>query len=224
MSRARHACSSRPRPRARICGAWARMRTPPRARSPTGRRCSACWRRASSEALAPFLRRSCEAAGVDACAVLSGKTVVAVAGPALDWQQAVTAAAEQGATFLALPATERVPLLGARAALGDQGLTVYVVRRLDEKLARSLSDAGGRGGAAHRLPHLHQRPGERVHAAVLGGTRRRPLRRATHRRRRMLTHAPCRCSPPAARRSPSSRRCCPPARSTLPRATSCTGC
>ena len=96
-----------------------------------------------SEALPPFLRRSCEAAGVDACAVLSGKTVIAVSGPALDWQQVVTAAAEQGATFMALPVTERVPLLGARAALGDQGLMVYVVRRLDEKLARTLSDQVG---------------------------------------------------------------------------------
>jgi signal transduction histidine kinase/HAMP domain-containing protein len=91
------------------------------------------------EALPPFLRHWCEAGGVDACAVLSGKTVVAVSGPALDWQQIVTAGAEQGGTFMALPATERVPLLGAHAALSDGGLTVYVVRRLDEKLAAALS-------------------------------------------------------------------------------------
>jgi len=91
------------------------------------------------EALPPFLGRSCEAADMDACAVLSGKSVVAVSGPALDWEQVVTASAEQGATFLALPTTERVPLLGARAALGDQGLTVYVVRRLDQKLAQALT-------------------------------------------------------------------------------------
>jgi signal transduction histidine kinase/HAMP domain-containing protein len=96
-----------------------------------------------SEALPPFLRRACEAAGVEACAVLSGKTVIAVSGPALDWQQVVTAAAEQGSGFMALPLTERVPLLGARAPLGDQGLMVYVVRRLDEKLARTLSDQVG---------------------------------------------------------------------------------
>jgi signal transduction histidine kinase len=92
-----------------------------------------------SEALSPLLLRSCQAAGLDACAVLSGRSVLAVAGPALDWQQVATASAEQGATFLALPATERVPLLGARATLGAQGLTVYAVRRLDEKLARILS-------------------------------------------------------------------------------------
>ena len=92
-----------------------------------------------SEALPPFLRHWCETGGVDACAVLSGATVVAVSGPALDWQQIVTAGAEQGGTFMALPATERVPLLGARAALPDASLTVYVVRRLDTKLAHALS-------------------------------------------------------------------------------------
>jgi signal transduction histidine kinase len=92
-----------------------------------------------SQSLPPLLGRSCEAGGGDACAVLSGRTVLAVSGPALDWQQVVTAASEQGATFLALPTTAHVPLLGAHAALGEQGLTVYVVRRLDEKLARTLS-------------------------------------------------------------------------------------
>jgi signal transduction histidine kinase len=101
-----------------------------------------------SEALSPLLRRACEAAGVDACAVLSGKTVVGLSGPALDWQQVVTAASEQGGTFMALPSTERVPLLGAHAALGDQGLTLYAVRRLDEPLARQLST---RVGAQVRL-------------------------------------------------------------------------
>src|SRR5204862_1017656 len=92
-----------------------------------------------SDALPPFLHRACEAGGVDGCAVLSGKSVVAVSGPALDWQQILTASAEQSATFMALPATERVPLLGAHAALGAAGMSVYVVRRLDQKLGRALS-------------------------------------------------------------------------------------
>jgi signal transduction histidine kinase/HAMP domain-containing protein len=92
-----------------------------------------------SESLSPLLLRSCQASGMDGCAVLSGKSVVAVAGPAIDWQQVATASAEQGATFLALPATERIPLLGARVSLGEQGQTVYVVRRLDAKLAAVLS-------------------------------------------------------------------------------------
>ena len=92
-----------------------------------------------SDALPPFLRRACDAGGIDACALLSGKSVVAVSGPGLDWPQLVTASAEQSATFMALPLTERVPLLGARAPFGQTGLHVYVVRRLDAKLARSLS-------------------------------------------------------------------------------------
>jgi signal transduction histidine kinase len=114
-----------------------------------------------SEALPPLLSRSCEAGGVDACAVLSGKTVLAVSGPALDWQQIVTAAAEQGATFMALPATSRVPLIGAHAALGEQGLAVYVVRRLDEKLARTLST---RAGAEVRLIDYRTYTGSAVSA------------------------------------------------------------
>ena len=95
------------------------------------------------EALPPFLKYRCDAAGLDACAVLTGSTVVAVAGPALDWPQVVTAGAEQGGTFMALPGTERVPLLGARATLGDGTRALYVVRRLDARLARSLSDQVG---------------------------------------------------------------------------------
>jgi signal transduction histidine kinase len=95
------------------------------------------------EALAPFLLRSCEAAGLDGCAVLSARSVLAVSGPALDWQQVVTASTEQGSTFMALPATERVPLLGARVMLGEQDLTLYAVRRLDDKLAHTLSTQVG---------------------------------------------------------------------------------
>ena len=101
-----------------------------------------------SDALPPFLQRACEAGGVDGCAVLSGESALAVSGPALDWPQILTASAEQSATFMALPATERVPLLGARAALGQAGMHVYVVRRLDSKLARALS---GQVGAEIRL-------------------------------------------------------------------------
>src|SRR5215469_17770542 len=44
----------------------------------------------ANDQLPPFLRRSCEAADMDACAVLSGKTVVAVSGPGFDWQPVVT--------------------------------------------------------------------------------------------------------------------------------------
>jgi signal transduction histidine kinase/HAMP domain-containing protein len=94
------------------------------------------------DALPPILARWCQA---DACAVLEDRTVVAVTGPAVDWQQISTAAAEQGQTFMALPATERVPVLGAWAPLSGapQMLRVYVVRRLDTRLAASLAQQVG---------------------------------------------------------------------------------
>jgi PAS domain-containing protein len=96
------------------------------------------------DALPPFLHRSCEAAGLDACAVISGEGVIAVSGPAVDWQQVITASTEQGATFMALPALERVPVLGAWAPFGRSAQQrVYVVRRLDERLAAILSRLTG---------------------------------------------------------------------------------
>jgi PAS domain-containing protein len=97
-----------------------------------------------SDALPPLLRRSCEAAGADACALISGKSALAVSGPAVDWQQVITASTEQGPSFMALPALERVPVLGAWAPLGGGAqLRVYAVRRLDEHLAATLSHLTG---------------------------------------------------------------------------------
>ncbi|GAC1453117.1 MAG: hypothetical protein PVSMB6_06790 [Steroidobacteraceae bacterium] len=93
-----------------------------------------------SEAVPPVLRSTCEASGMDACAVIADTRVVAVSGPALDWRGIITASLEQGATFMALPAIERVPVQGAWAApTAPAGMRVYVVRRLDEKLAALLS-------------------------------------------------------------------------------------
>jgi signal transduction histidine kinase len=96
------------------------------------------------DAVPPVLRSACESSGMDACAAISNTTVLAVSGPALDWQQIITASGEQGATFMALPAIERVPVQGAWAALSaPAGMRVYVVRRLDTKLAALLSRQAG---------------------------------------------------------------------------------
>src|SRR5579872_4506214 len=96
-----------------------------------------------SEALTPFLLRACEGLAVDACAVVSGTEVVALSGPAVDWSQAITASGEQGAIFMALPALERVPVLGAWAPLGNTQRRLYVARRLDERLAGTLTHLTG---------------------------------------------------------------------------------
>src|SRR5581483_7091511 len=86
-----------------------------------------------TDAIPPLLRRSCEAAGIDACALFAGTQLIAQNGPTLDWDGVVTASAEQGATFLALPASNRTPVFGAYAGLGDnEGTRVYVVRLLND--------------------------------------------------------------------------------------------
>jgi signal transduction histidine kinase len=97
-----------------------------------------------SDAIAPLLRRSCEAGGIDACALFSGTQLIAQSGPALDWNGIVTSSAEQGTTFLSLPANVQLPVLGAYASLGDvEGTRVFVVRLLNEAMARTLSQQVG---------------------------------------------------------------------------------
>ncbi|HET9389884.1 MAG TPA: ATP-binding protein [Steroidobacteraceae bacterium] len=97
-----------------------------------------------TDAIPPLLRRSCEAAGIDACALFAGTQLIAQNGPPLDWDGVVTASTEQGATFLALPASSRTPVFGAYAGLGDnEGTRVYVVRMLNDALAKTLSQQVG---------------------------------------------------------------------------------
>ena len=43
-----------------------------------------------TDAIPPLLRRSCDAANVDACAVVTGTQIVAQSGPTLDWESIVT--------------------------------------------------------------------------------------------------------------------------------------
>lgn len=97
-----------------------------------------------TDAIPSILRRACETAGMDACAVFSGTQLTTQSGPAIDWQGIVTDSTEQGATFMALPSNIRVPVLGAYASLGDtEGTRVFVVRLLNDKLARTLSQQVG---------------------------------------------------------------------------------
>jgi signal transduction histidine kinase len=97
-----------------------------------------------TDAIPPILRRSCETGGMDGCAIFSGTQLTTQTGPPLDWQGIVTDSTEQGATFMALPSNVRLPVLGAYASLGDtEGTRVFVVRLLNDKLARSLTQQVG---------------------------------------------------------------------------------
>jgi signal transduction histidine kinase len=85
-----------------------------------------------------FLRRFCDTAGLDACALFNETQLVVSAGKAADWRAAVEAAAEQGESFM-VASDDRGPL-GARAAIpGFSGGYVMTVRRLDDRLAEELS-------------------------------------------------------------------------------------
>ena len=96
------------------------------------------------EAIAPFLRRFCDTSQLDACAIFSGTTLLAATGPALDWQGIKSESAEQGPTFLALPANVRLAAFGAFVSMPGTGdIRIYVLRLLDARLARELTQRVG---------------------------------------------------------------------------------
>jgi signal transduction histidine kinase len=97
-----------------------------------------------TDAISPLLLRSCDSAGIDACALFTGTQLIAQSGPSLDWDAIVTSSTEQGASFLSLPTNVRTPVLGAYANLGDvEGTRIYAVRLLNDKVEKALSQRVG---------------------------------------------------------------------------------
>jgi len=97
-----------------------------------------------TDAIAPLLRRLCDTAGVDACAVFTGTQLIAQSGPELDWNDITTSSAEQGSSFLALPANVRMPVMGAYANVGTgEGTRLFVARLFNERLEKMLSQRVG---------------------------------------------------------------------------------
>ena len=96
------------------------------------------------EQLQLFLRRFCDVAGLGACAVLAGDTVLAAAGDALDWAEVLEAGLEQGERFAVAPASAPDGLLGSVAPVPELVDTrVAVARRLDSRLSQTLSERAG---------------------------------------------------------------------------------
>lgn len=96
------------------------------------------------EALTPFLQRFCDTSQLDACAVFSSASLLAATGPALDWQGVKSESAEQGPTFLVLPTNLRLAAFGAFVSMPGPGdIRIYVLRLLDARLARELTDRVG---------------------------------------------------------------------------------
>lgn len=96
------------------------------------------------ETLSPFLVRYCESVALDACALLRGDEVLATTSGDLDWDLLLATHAEQGERFLVTGAMPNVGLLGAEAEVTEHpGITVIVLRRLDERLALRLTERTG---------------------------------------------------------------------------------
>jgi signal transduction histidine kinase len=92
------------------------------------------------DAVAALLRRFCETGPIDACAVYQGAQFVAQAGPSIPWNEIITANAEQGETYLAVPAGAPAPVVGAVSRVpGHPDVRVYLVRLLDAELAAALT-------------------------------------------------------------------------------------
>jgi signal transduction histidine kinase len=97
-----------------------------------------------NDAITPFLRRFCDTSQLDACAVFSDTTLLAASGPALDWRGIRSESAEQGPTFLALPNNEQLAAFGAFVPVPGPGdVRIYVLRLLDRRLARELTQRVG---------------------------------------------------------------------------------
>ncbi len=85
-----------------------------------------------------FLRRFCDTARLDGCALFHEAALVAGAGMAIPAQPAFDAAAEQGEGFM-IAGRERGPLGAVADIPGFPGGRVMVVRRLDDALAAELT-------------------------------------------------------------------------------------
>ncbi|MGH8203156.1 MAG: ATP-binding protein [Steroidobacteraceae bacterium] len=85
-----------------------------------------------------FLRRFCEAARLDACALYRGTGLVAAAGRPLPAEQAFSAAAEQGEGFM-IASRERGPIGAIAEIPGIPDGRVMTMRRLDDALAAELT-------------------------------------------------------------------------------------
>jgi signal transduction histidine kinase len=92
-----------------------------------------------------FLRSYCESSRNDACALIGPSGLVARAGLAVSWDEALTAATEQGERFLVAPASGGPPLWGAVASLPPPA--PYRVLVLREAGSRLLQELGTRTGA-----------------------------------------------------------------------------
>jgi signal transduction histidine kinase/HAMP domain-containing protein len=98
----------------------------------------------SFDQLPLFLRRFGDTAGLDACAVFVDGLLLTSTGRQVQWPAALEAAREQGEGFMLAGATAPGGQLGALVNVTEvPGVQVMVIRLIDERLARALSEQVG---------------------------------------------------------------------------------
>jgi signal transduction histidine kinase/HAMP domain-containing protein len=91
-----------------------------------------------------FLRRTCGALNLGACAVIVGPNVIASTGRGVAWNEALEATTDQGERFMLAPAWQPDGLIGAMALVPNFVETrVVALRYFDVRLAAALSEQAG---------------------------------------------------------------------------------
>ena len=101
-------------------------------------------RAGSREQAELFLRRTCGALNLGACAVIVGQNVVASTSRDVAWNETLEATADQGERFMLAPAWQPDGLIGATALVPNFVETrVVALRYFDARLAVALSQQAG---------------------------------------------------------------------------------
>jgi signal transduction histidine kinase len=96
------------------------------------------------ETLQPFLDRYCQSVALDACSLVRGDDLIVTTTGQIEWDLVLAAADEQGERFLITGAAPNMALSGARAGVEEHaGVSVIVLRNLDERLAARLTERTG---------------------------------------------------------------------------------
>jgi signal transduction histidine kinase len=91
-----------------------------------------------------FLRRSCGALNLEACAVIVGSNVIASTGTGVAWNETLEASADQGERFMLAPTWQPDGLIGAIGEVPNYVDTrVVALRYLDDELAQALTEQAG---------------------------------------------------------------------------------
>jgi len=101
-------------------------------------------RAGSREQTELFLRRSCGALNLGACAVIVGTNVIASTGRNVAWNETLEAVTDQGERFMLAPSWQPDGLIGAAALVPNLVETrVVALRYFDARLAIALSEQAG---------------------------------------------------------------------------------